>query len=36
MVDCDLAVSGFWDGGLAISGETIYLAEAAARDAGRI
>ncbi|CAB5011928.1 unannotated protein [freshwater metagenome] len=36
MVDCDLADPGFWDGGLTIIGETLDLAEAAARDAGRI
>ena len=36
MVDCDLADPGFWDGGLTIIGETLELAEAAARDAGRI
>lgn len=36
LVDCDLADPAFWDGGLAIIGETLDLAEQAARDAGRI
>ena len=36
LVDCDLADPAFWDGGLAIIDETLGLAEAAARDAGRI
>jgi hypothetical protein len=36
LVDCDLADPAFWDGGLAIIGETLELAEQAARDAGRI
>jgi oligoendopeptidase F len=36
MVDCDLADPGFWEGGLAIIGETLDKAEAAAREAGRI
>jgi oligoendopeptidase F len=36
MVGLDLADPAFWDGGLAIVGEQLDAAEAAARDSGRL